>query len=561
MATGSSAGVQRSGDAAAARQRRECGGVARPPPPTARRPRRAPETAAMSAPPPATPGWRRWNPASCRGFQAMERNQSGLHRDQRAVRDRQDARPAARAQERGPLFRRAGRLPTAVAAAVLGRHRRRQPRQRQHLHDGRRRPARRERAAEGPRHGDRRPAAPATAAIRRSGGGGCVHEEDSRSQRGRAAQDPHDAAQAAGARDRRSVLFNNTNNLKPAFERVDSDLHNYYMLGYTPINKTFDGKFRTIQVKVKRSGLTIAARKGISPSATPARLRQRLGSARARRARAEAGAERLSRCAPARCSFPNATGRGSCPSSSKSRPRRSRSSRTRTARPTRPTSPCSSASSIATIRSCARSASTTRSAASSRRSSAPSRVRSSSIASPSCRAGVYSMETVVHDAPSGKSSVRFATVEVPRYDDDTLRMSSLVSSSAAKTCRRRIGAPTIRCWSTASRCRRISAMPVSKASKEAGVLLRDLSRRRRDAGPTSTIELLQNGKPVAQLPMPVPPADASGRIQQLGRLPLDQLAPGTYELRAIVKQGDQQVDPLDDAPDRGLTLAARHWRA
>ena len=41
--------------------------------------------------------------------------------------------------------------------------------------------------------------------------------------------------------------------------------------------------------------------------------------------------------------------------------------------------------------------------------------------------------------------------------------------------------------------------------------------------------------------MPVPAADAAGRIQQVGRLPLDQLAPGTYELRAVVKQGSEQV--------------------
>jgi hypothetical protein len=41
--------------------------------------------------------------------------------------------------------------------------------------------------------------------------------------------------------------------------------------------------------------------------------------------------------------------------------------------------------------------------------------------------------------------------------------------------------------------------------------------------------------------MPVPPADASGRIQQLGRLPLTDIAPGTYELRAIVQQGGQQA--------------------
>ena len=36
-------------------------------------------------------------------------------------------------------------------------------------------------------------------------------------------------------------------------------------------------------------------------------------------------------------------------------------------------------------------------------------------------------------------------------------------------------------------------------------------------------------------------ADASGRIQQAGRLPLAQLAPGTYDLRAVVKQGAEQV--------------------
>jgi hypothetical protein len=35
--------------------------------------------------------------------------------------------------------------------------------------------------------------------------------------------------------------------------------------------------------------------------------------------------------------------------------------------------------------------------------------------------------------------------------------------------------------------------------------------------------------------------DASGRIQQVGRLPLDQLPAGTYDLRAVVKQGNAQV--------------------
>jgi len=41
--------------------------------------------------------------------------------------------------------------------------------------------------------------------------------------------------------------------------------------------------------------------------------------------------------------------------------------------------------------------------------------------------------------------------------------------------------------------------------------------------------------------MPLAAADASGRIQQVGRLPLAQLAPGTYELWAVVKQGSEQA--------------------
>ena len=40
--------------------------------------------------------------------------------------------------------------------------------------------------------------------------------------------------------------------------------------------------------------------------------------------------------------------------------------------------------------------------------------------------GLYTMETVVHDALSGKSSVRFSTVEVPKHADSSLRISSLV---------------------------------------------------------------------------------------------------------------------------------------
>ncbi len=58
------------------------------------------------------------------------------------------------------------------------------------------------------------------------------------------------------------MLFENTNNLRQGFERIENDLHNYYLLGYTPANDVYDGRFRKIEVKVKRPGVTVAARKG-----------------------------------------------------------------------------------------------------------------------------------------------------------------------------------------------------------------------------------------------------------------------------------------------------------
>ena len=58
------------------------------------------------------------------------------------------------------------------------------------------------------------------------------------------------------------LFFNNSNNLRQGFERVEGDLRNYYLLGYTPANATFDGRFRNIEVRVKRPDVTVAARKG-----------------------------------------------------------------------------------------------------------------------------------------------------------------------------------------------------------------------------------------------------------------------------------------------------------
>jgi hypothetical protein len=82
--------------------------------------------------------------------------------------------------------------------------------------------------------------------------------------------------------------------------------------------------------------------------------------------------------------------------------------------------------------------------------------------------------------------------------------------------------------------------PISKASKELAFYFA-VYPATGGAPAESRIELLQNGKLVAQVPMPLAAADSSGRVQQVGRLPLAQLPPDTYELRAVITQGTTQI--------------------
>jgi VWFA-related protein len=336
------------------------------------------------------------------------------------------------------------------------------------------------------------------------------------------------------------LFFNNTNNLRPAFERVQDDLRNYYLIGYTPTNATYDGKFRNIEVKVKRPNVTIAARKGYfavrDPGGAPVNSWEApvLGALEQK---------------PVGNAFPIRAGAMLFPE--RGRP--------------------GLVPVVVNLRTTPLTFQTTQDGKSytsdftvlvqfvdsqnlvARKVSQHYEIRGPAAEVERAKqgdvvfyreselpAGTYTMEAIVYDALSTKSSVRFATVEVPKHDENKVRLSSLVLVKRSEK--------------TAQKDRRGShplfvgdmllhpnlGEPVSKASKELGFYFAIYPAQGGPA-PESVIELLLNGKLVAQVPMQVPAADASGRVQQLGRLPLDQIAPGTYELRAIVKQGTSQA--------------------
>lgn len=57
-------------------------------------------------------------------------------------------------------------------------------------------------------------------------------------------------------------FIRNQNNIGQALAGIADDANRYYVIGYQPENLTLDGKFRPIEVRVKRPGVNVRARRG-----------------------------------------------------------------------------------------------------------------------------------------------------------------------------------------------------------------------------------------------------------------------------------------------------------
>jgi VWFA-related protein len=351
-------------------------------------------------------------------------------------------------------------------------------------------------------------------------------------------QDPHtglgELAQGTGG-----LIFDSTNNLRTGFDRVASDLRNYYLIGYTPTNPAYDGTFRKIEVKVNRPGLTVAARKGYFA------VRDTGGApVNTWEAPALAALDRR----PVPNAFPYRAGALQFPSKES------------------PglvpvvidlkTAPLSFATTedhkafksdfAVVVRFVDAQNKVVRKVSQHYEMSAAldklDLAKNSDVIfyrEPELAPGIYAMEAVVYDGPTSKASVRYATVEVPKVDPAKLRMSSLVIVKRSE----KVGADEPK--TSPLFVKDVLLYPnlgedISKGNQEVGFFF-TVYPGAAGTTPEAVLELIQNGQPLAQVPLPLDAPDASGRIQQVGRLPIDALAPGTYQLRAIVKQGSEQV--------------------
>ncbi|HEX7781097.1 MAG TPA: VWA domain-containing protein, partial [Vicinamibacterales bacterium] len=66
------------------------------------------------------------------------------------------------------------------------------------------------------------------------------------------------------------IAIVNTNDLNAGLKRIVDDVSAYYLLGYYSTNTKFDGRIRSIQVRMKPQGLSVRARRSyVAPNAPP----------------------------------------------------------------------------------------------------------------------------------------------------------------------------------------------------------------------------------------------------------------------------------------------------
>ncbi len=353
--------------------------------------------------------------------------------------------------------------------------------------------------------------------------------------------DPHSGLGQL-AEDTGGFLIANTNDLRGGFERIENDMRNYYLLTYVPSNENFDGKFRQIEVKVKKPGLSVHSRKGYFAFREPVGLPMKTFEAPALVALDKTP---VPNAFPVRASvlrFPEAD-----------RPHLlSVVVELATAGVLfKPAEDKTTYTSEFTVLVRFRDEANRVVDKMSERYQLNGPLEQMDRAKlgtvifyrqPELPPGVYTMEAVVYDAVADKASVRFVTVEQPTPDPTQLRLSSLMLVSRGEKVPQ----------DEESRANPLTVgdmllypnmgTPLQKGSdNELAFFFTAYPGQNATAPLSATVELLHDAKVLARAPLEMGTPDAAGRVQQVSRLPIAALPPGRYQLRIQVQQGSTTI--------------------
>lgn len=343
------------------------------------------------------------------------------------------------------------------------------------------------------------------------------------------------------AEDTGGFLVRDTNDLGSAFRRIEEDNRFHYMLTYSPTNENFDGKFRTIGIKVKREGAQVFSRKGyfaVRSMAAPVLSYEAPALAALDRAilpnQFVIGAHASV--------FPEPTGKTLVPvvirlSSDQLSFEVNEAKGTYSAQ----------AAVVARLKDSRAEPVLTLSqqyvlTGTTKELDAAKMGEILFYRQADLPPGVYTLEAVVYDAIAERASARVSTVTVPSPASNQLAVSSLVlirRTEQVPAADRAVNLPFY--------VGETLLYPRTGEPYEAGIdteLAFYISFYPRAAAPTSprgTVELLRNGTVLASAPIELARAGTNGRVQHAGVMPIGSLPAGTYELRVrLDQQGDEQ---------------------
>jgi VWFA-related protein len=328
-----------------------------------------------------------------------------------------------------------------------------------------------------------------------------------------------------------------TNDLKARLQKVDEDLHTYYLLSYSPKNRNYDGSYRKIEVKVRRPGAVVQSRKGYfainGAYASPVLSYEVPALALLGRG------ERPDsfRLAAAGFNFPEPGRGGLAPFVVEGRMADFSFQVDDSKKLYR-----TDFSIVVLLKD--QSGQVVRKMSNQYRLSGPleqleaaKRGRVLFYREAELPAGRYSFEAVAYDAPTGRASVRAGTLEVPEASEGGTRLSSLVIVGSAET------ATADQKADNPFRVGDLLVYPNTgeaahkETSKQLPFFFTLYVPPGLKTSPKLSIELRQGETSLARIPAELPAPDAAGRIQYLAALPLEKIQPGAYELRVTVEDG------------------------
>jgi hypothetical protein len=351
--------------------------------------------------------------------------------------------------------------------------------------------------------------------------------------------DPHTGlSRLAG--DTGGFLIRDTNDLSSVFRRIDEDNRFHYLLTYSPSNAEFDGKFRTIQVRVKREGMQIFARKGylaLRPKTVPFLSYEVAALAALSKATPPADFP----ISATGFVFPDPKGNAVVPIVVQVKTREfhfavDQEKGTYTAQATvlaRIRNPAGQ--DVQTLSQQYLITGLAKDLASARDGELLF------YRQPELQPGVYSLQAIVHDALGERSSARLSTLTIPAGSATAPPASTLVivrRTESVPAADRPANLP----FYYGDMLLYPNAGEPLRRGRDRELVFYFAFYRGQGGEPRGSLELLHNGQSMASVPVDLAQSLPLSRHQHVGKLPVEQFPAGTYELRLRLRTGgDEQL--------------------